>query len=210
MEDVSGSQSGAVHVPCFRTMHSALKEKLRDLLLGSGPVPQLSPVGRRSPQDEVRVFLRGLDTPLDVTHSNVVASLRPLTIGVGIRGGQALRESKWRRLTLDFRQCDGSSKLLGRIDLRVDGSIPLEEGALLLCRCGRSRNYCTTPARFYMQELYHYYGRFRSRAHGDPYNFKMSAPELRRLFVFYIWGIYLTQVTPTSCGRQKQHFQCRR
>ena len=24
------------------------------------------------------------------------------------------------------------------------------------------------------------------------------------------WGIYLTQVTPTSCGRQKQHFQCRR
>ncbi len=24
------------------------------------------------------------------------------------------------------------------------------------------------------------------------------------------WGIYLTQVTPTSCGRQKQHFRCRR
>ena len=167
-------------------MRSPLKEKLRDLLLGSGPVPQLSPVGRRSPQDEVSVSLKGLDTSLDVTHSNVVASLRPLTIGVGVRGGSAFIQAKRKRPTLEFRQSGGSRKLLGRIDLRADDNISLNEGALLLCHCRRSRNYCTSPARFYRHELYQHYGRFRSRGRGDPYNFNMSAPELRRVFVFYI------------------------
>ena len=95
-------------------------------------------------------------------------------------------QAQRKRLTLEFRQGGGSGNLLGRIGLRVDDKIPLEEGTLLLYCCESSRNYCTSPARFYLYELYHHYGRFRSRGQGDPYNFKMSAPALRRLFVFYI------------------------
>ena len=50
------------------------------------------------------------------------------------------------------------------------------------------------------------------RAALNQHLFKVTSKAFPKWFYLncIYWGIYLTQVTPTSCGRQKQHFQCRR
>ena len=55
-------------------------------------------------------------------------------------------------------------------------------------------------------------GSFEGRElHLDILSGAVAAPDdIKYSFKFLDWGIYLTQVTPTSCGRQKQHFRCRR
>ena len=103
-------------------MLRALKKKLRALALGPNPVPQLATVGRHSPQDEVRVLVGGLDGELDVTRSNVVVALRPLTLGLGVGDGHSLNDVKRKQLTLNFRQETRNGRLLGRIGLRIGNS----------------------------------------------------------------------------------------
>src|SRR5450432_4709749 len=55
-----------------------LKQRLRK----RANFPRYGPVGMRDPQQQVQVWLHGLGEPMDVTRNNVVAALRPFTIGV--------------------------------------------------------------------------------------------------------------------------------
>ncbi len=183
-------------------MHARLKRRVRNFLLGSGPVPRLAPVGKHDPQDEVRVILKGLGSSIDVTRNNVVASLRPLTLGLGIESAHSSERFQGKRLTLEFREQHGENRLLGRIGLSVVNSKQLGTAQLHLCRCRSARNFCVSRRGACMHEIYHAYQGWRSGRHPNPYNFRMSASDLRCLFVFYICPrpVVLVTVTHEAAG----------
>src|ERR1700727_574591 len=95
---------------------------LRQFVFGP-PIPQFCTVGLKYPQLEVRVWLRGLGEPMDVTDSNVIVAARPFTVGIGLEhvpDGATINRSP---LFLGF--CDRSvdSHLLGEIQLSYVGTI---------------------------------------------------------------------------------------
>jgi hypothetical protein len=59
---------------------AALKRRIQ-------PLPQWPPIALRAPQEGVQVRLITGRGEIDVTRAAVVASLRPLTIGVGLDAG---------------------------------------------------------------------------------------------------------------------------
>ncbi len=81
-------------------------------------LPRYGPVGLQAPQHLVDVFFESDGEPKNVTANNVVAALRPFTIGVMFEAGSAPDPSN-RRYRLCFREREGSQDFLGAFDLKM-------------------------------------------------------------------------------------------
>src|SRR6202453_1614180 len=114
---------------------------LRQLVFGP-PIPQFCTVGLKDPQSEVRVWLRGLGAPLDVTDSNVIAAARPFTVGIGLKHIPDEATIKHAPLFLGFSDRYGDTRLLGEIQLSYAETINIGDGVLCLFRASRSTNRC--------------------------------------------------------------------
>jgi flavin reductase (DIM6/NTAB) family NADH-FMN oxidoreductase RutF len=145
-------------------------------------LPRYGPLGLRDPQQFVEVWLEGCGAPRDVTRNNVVAALRPFTIGVMLEAASA-EALAGADLRLAMRQ-RGSGFLLGVIHLRLVPTIPL--GALRFClfETPKCENYCVPAAAL---RLYYQRQRWRSwqRQRKNPYNFRMTLSDIRCSYVFY-------------------------
>ena len=160
-------------------MIQPIKERLKALL----NIPYYGPVGLHDPQREVEVWLRGAGEPMDVTYNNVVAALRPFTLGVMFDAGDS-RTFDGRQLRLCFHEGGGRKRLLGVIHLRPVRAIPLPAHQFCLFETGACENYSVSPLNL---RLYYFntQRQARHKLRNDPYNFQMTQPDLRSSFVFY-------------------------
>ena len=110
---------------------------LREIVFGP-PIPQFCTVGLKYPQSEVRVWLRGLGSPLDVTDTNVIVTARPFTVGIGLeahsRRGYHQKCPSVHRISVitpGTTLARRNSTLLRRDDLhRRPGTLPVQGIAL--------------------------------------------------------------------------------
>src|SRR5580658_10104921 len=110
--------------------NSRARTALRQFVFGP-PIPQFCTVGLKYPQSEVRVWLRGLSAPLDVTDSNVIVAARPFTVGIGLEQVPDGASIERVPLSLGFSDCSGDNRLLGEIQLSYAETIRI--GDRVLC-----------------------------------------------------------------------------
>jgi flavin reductase (DIM6/NTAB) family NADH-FMN oxidoreductase RutF len=146
--------------------------------------PRYGPVGMHDPQQQVRVWLHGLEETLDVTSNNVVAALRPFTIGVMISRHHP-EDLNARPLRLCLYERGGTDRLLGVIHLRFVRSIPLREHRLCLFETPRFENFCVDPLKLRLYDVYEQWC-IRQRQRNNPYNFLMTTDGILCSHVFYI------------------------
>lgn len=163
-----------------------IRQGLKRLLLGSASVHQYRPIGLRDPQSEVSVWLHGLGPPRDVTDSNVAASTKPVTLGIGFEKDLHFTTVRRARLSLKFREREGEKRLLGEIDLRPIEAIPLDDGQLCLFQPESCKNYCATKPRLWARYLYIDFQQRRARKRSRVRERQITAGHLHCLFVFYI------------------------
>lgn len=173
-------------VPDMKDTANQVRQELKRLLFGSASVRQYCPVGLRAPQTEVSVWLHGLGAPRDVTDSNVVASTRPLTLGIGLEKELHLTTVKRARPSLKFRERQGEHRVLGEIGLRAAEAIFLEDGQLLLFEPHHCKNYCVARPWLWSRYLYFAYRQWRARKRSQAPELQIPAAHLHCLFVFYI------------------------
>jgi flavin reductase (DIM6/NTAB) family NADH-FMN oxidoreductase RutF len=154
-----------------------IKERLKSLL----NIPYYGAVGLHDPQRKVEVWLRGAGEPIDVTYNNVVAALRPFTLGVML---DAKDSRTFEQPRLCFHERAAGKRLLGVIHLRPVRTIALPAHRFCLFETGVCENYSVSSLNL---RLY-YFNTQRQAAHKlrkDPYNFQMTQADLRSSFVFY-------------------------
>lgn len=153
-------------------------------LLKSVKFPQYVATGRTEPQQEIEAWLCGLGEPIDVTRNNVVASLRPLMIGVMFESN-CTQPVEGNDLRLCFYERNRSRNSLGEIRLRLARKIALPSHRFCLFRPVSCRNHCLDPLSLRLYYLYESW-RCRKQQRKNPYNFWMEPQHLRCLFTFYI------------------------
>ena len=155
----------------------------RPLLKAAG-YPRYGPVAMDDPQEDVEVWLRGSCEPRNVTRNNVIAALRPLTIGVMFgRNESPPQAGQAFRLSMQDRRVP--QHLLGALHLRFARSIELAEHRFCLFELDGSENLCVPSLSlrlYYLQEQ----RRMRQRRRTSPYNFQMTPQDVRGIHVFYI------------------------
>jgi flavin reductase (DIM6/NTAB) family NADH-FMN oxidoreductase RutF len=145
-----------------------------------GPLPQWSPVGIVPPQRAVSVALEWLGQSVDVTENHVVASLKPLTLAIGLHGEQGPSDSA----TLIYRD-NASGQAIGFIDIRSRGMrrVVGEAAAIALFEVDRASQRCLPwPKR-------HWNAWLQARAmrrNRNPHNFRMAPAAVQQLMTFYI------------------------
>jgi|SRR5579863_1205341 flavin reductase (DIM6/NTAB) family NADH-FMN oxidoreductase RutF len=157
---------------------------LRRFVFGP-PIPQFCTVGLKYPQSEVRVWLRGLGAPLEVTDRNVVVAARPFTVGIGldrIPDGATISAP----LFLGFSDRSEDTRLLGEIRLSYAETIRIGDRALCLFRASRSTNRCL-PRRVVWRRYLDFARQQRRVAKGPtPPETQMIIREFFALSTFYI------------------------
>jgi flavin reductase (DIM6/NTAB) family NADH-FMN oxidoreductase RutF len=153
-------------------------------LLKTANYPRYDSVGLHDPQDDVEVWLSGSGEPINVTRNQVVAALRPFTIGVMVaRNHRELADGTSVELRIEDRR--RPQRTLGVIHLRPVRAIELSEHRFCLFETAGCENLCVPSASL---RLY-YLGegrRARLRQRRNPYNFQMTPGDLRCMHVFYI------------------------
>jgi flavin reductase (DIM6/NTAB) family NADH-FMN oxidoreductase RutF len=154
---------------------TALKQWVR-------PLPQWPPVALREPQAAVKVHLATAQGEFDVTHTAVVAALRPLTLAVGLDAAQVAAVEAQRQPQLHFVDLE-SRRTVGELHLQhvrywstsgiTLGFFEIRHGAQ---RCVR------WPYRSWNRWLQNR----RMRANADPNNFCMPAEAVQQQMIFYI------------------------
>jgi flavin reductase (DIM6/NTAB) family NADH-FMN oxidoreductase RutF len=166
------------------TIHRA-RTALRQFVFGP-PIPQFCTVGLKYPQSEVRVWLRGLGAPLDVTDSNVIVAARPFTVGLGLEQVPAGATIERIPLFLGFSDCSGDNRLLGEIQLSYAETIRIGDRVLCLFRASRSTNRCL-PRSVVWRRYLDFARQQRRVARGPkPPETQMIISELFALSTFYI------------------------
>lgn len=155
---------------------------VRSALLGRNPVPQYAVVGVRQPQRKVRVELRGIGSPLDVTNNNVVASLSPLRIAVALSQDSARILKSTEGAHLAFIEQERSGRNLGQIGISLEDTRPLGANVLCIFRTGKSINHCVSK---WKSIVYEQYRSWSARRRKDRYNHQMSRGDLQSFLVFY-------------------------
>jgi flavin reductase (DIM6/NTAB) family NADH-FMN oxidoreductase RutF len=155
-----------------------MKALIKRLAFGAAPMPAHVAVGLPRPAEFVRVSLDGLG---DVSTDHVPVSLRPFTVGVCL--DRSVTAQDLRRATLTFRDWDNVRPTRGRLRLTSEQAIDLGSRRLWLFHVTSSTNGCLPPLQVYARELHDWWGR-RKRA--NPYNFRMTAADLRAINVYYI------------------------
>jgi flavin reductase (DIM6/NTAB) family NADH-FMN oxidoreductase RutF len=152
---------------------------VKDLLRRVLNLPRYGALALRDPQQSVEVWLEGWGEPRDVTCNQVVACLRPFTIGIILSeqvGEGILRLCFYRR---------GSRRLMGRLHLKAVGSIPLTGRHFCLFEVAGCDNYCVSPLPLRAYDLREQ-ARAERRQRRNPHNFRMTHPDIRASHVFYI------------------------
>jgi flavin reductase (DIM6/NTAB) family NADH-FMN oxidoreductase RutF len=158
---------------------------LRQFVFGP-PIPHFCTVGLKDPQSEVRVWLRGLGTPLDVTDRNVIVAARPFTVGVGLEADSDEATIKRASLSLSFSDHFGHPRLLGEIQLSYAETIRIGNRLLCLFRGSRSTNRCL-PRSVVWRRYWDFARQQRRVAKGPtPPETQMIIGELFALSTFYI------------------------
>ena len=154
------------------------------LLLKLANYPRYGPVGMDDPQEAIEVWLRGPGDPRNVTRNNVVAALRPFTIGVMLgRNDSPPREGEPFHLCVNDRRTP--QELLGAIHLRLVRTLELPDHRFCLFEVETSENLCVPAVSlrlYYLEER----RRAEKRLRSNPYNFQMTTSDLRASHVFYI------------------------
>jgi flavin reductase (DIM6/NTAB) family NADH-FMN oxidoreductase RutF len=162
---------------------SEFVESVRERLRMLANPPRYGPLGLYDPQRNVDVWLRGVGPPRNVTYNNVVAALRPFTIGVML-GGDESPIPETLPVSLCMRERE-SNRQLGSIELRLTRTIPLPEHRFCLFEAGACRNRCVTASNLLLY-YFRQWRRIRSNQRKNPYNFQMTSGGLRASYVFYI------------------------
>lgn len=158
---------------------------LRQLVFGP-PIPQFCTVALTNPQSEVRVWLRGLGAPVDVTDCNVIASARPFMVGIGLQHIPDEATVKHSPLFLGFRDRAGDTRLLGEIELSYSEAIRIGDRVLCLFRALRSTNRCLPRSLVWRRYLDFARRERRVNNGSSPPETKMITRELFALSTFYI------------------------
>jgi flavin reductase (DIM6/NTAB) family NADH-FMN oxidoreductase RutF len=158
------------------------KQILKRLLLGPTDFSQQHTIGLHEPQSEIVVWLKGLGSPLEVTHRHFMACGAPFLIGIGMDRELTAAELGGKQLSLFFHERAGDGQLLGKIDLVPFETLPLDEQSLHLFRSYGSRNYCLPLPRLWMRYLQYAYQRW----HSPNSEISMSASDVHSMCVFYI------------------------
>jgi len=156
-----------------------LKQPLRWAL----NLPRYGPVALKDPQSTVEVWLEGPEAPRDVTANNVVASLRPFTVGIML-GESAPPPSEEQKPRLCFRD-RSSQRLLGVLHLSPAGAIALPGYRFCLFEIKSCENYCVSRLQMRAYDLREQW-RAERRQHRNPHNFRMSHEGIRCSHAFYI------------------------
>jgi flavin reductase (DIM6/NTAB) family NADH-FMN oxidoreductase RutF len=161
----------------------SLRRTVSRALLGE-PIPQYVVVGLEEPQREVTVSLegRGLGSR-DVTQNNVVASLRPLVLAIGLPSAPDAETVARERWELVFREGSPGGATLGRLGLRSAGSLALEGGHYCLFEPSGHESRCLPRTR---QSAHYAYQWWKDRSNRDAYNFRMEFLHFLRLWTFYL------------------------
>jgi flavin reductase (DIM6/NTAB) family NADH-FMN oxidoreductase RutF len=158
---------------------------LREFVFGP-PIPQFCTVGLKYPQSEVRVWLRGLGSPLDVTDTNVIVAARPFTVGIGLERIPDAATIERAHLFMNFSDHSGDNRWLGEIRLSYAETIRIGDRALCLFRGSRSTNRCL-PRSVVWRRYLDFARRQRRVAKGPtPPETRMIIRELFALSTFYI------------------------
>src|SRR5689334_23884884 len=99
-------------------MRRILDRTIKRITLGDAELHQSCTVGTPDPQLETRVWLEGLDDPLDITSNHLVACASPFTVGIGLTPDQN-RQAERSHLSVKFRKRDGDQILLANVALRT-------------------------------------------------------------------------------------------
>ncbi len=154
------------------------------LLLKLANYPRYGPVGLDDPQKEVEVWLRGPGEPKNVTRNNVIAALRPFTVGV-MHGRNEAQPSEGQPFHLCMNDRRAPQQLLGIIHLRLVRTLELPDHRFCLFEVDASENLCVPAVSlrlYYLEER----RRAEKRLRTNPYNFQMTPTDLRASHVFYI------------------------
>ena len=161
-----------------------LVTRAKRLLLKLANYPRYGPVGLDDPQEAIEVWLQGPGEPRNVTHNNVIAALRPFTIGVMFERNEAQpREGQPFDLCMHDRRAP--QQLLGVIHLRLASTLDLTDHRFCLFEVDASENLCVPAVSlrlYYLEER----RRAEKRRRKNPYNFQMTPNDLRASHVFYI------------------------
>lgn len=156
---------------------------LKRLVLGP-PLPEYLAVGLPNPQTLITLTLHGLGPAQEVTGNSVIASLRPLRIAIALTTTD-LQRAHTTPLRLQLAETEAPARLLGRLELTLQQALPLGDRHLGLFAVVRHANHCLPPwllQRAYIQRAW----QRRAERKRNPYNFRMSLPDLRAHYVFYI------------------------
>ena len=143
-----------------------------------GPLPQWAPVAIVPPQRAVSVSLEWPGHSVDVTENHTVASLKPLTLAIGLDTGISHPDAA----TLIY--CDNTSgRDVGFIGIRSSGVRSIGETAIGLFEMKGVGHRCLPwPRR-------HWNAQLQARAmrrNKNPHNFRMAPAAVQQLMTFYI------------------------
>jgi flavin reductase (DIM6/NTAB) family NADH-FMN oxidoreductase RutF len=159
---------------------SRLSETARQVL----NLPCYGAVALQDPQSLVDVSLEQAGARLDVTHNNVVAALRPFTIGVMLDANDH-RGWDHEPSRLCIHERGGSRRLLGVIYLRPVRVLPLPKHRFCLFETTGCQNHCVSTFGLYLHYLRERW-RAAERHRRNPHNFEMTQADVRCSWAFYI------------------------
>lgn len=143
-----------------------------------GPLPQWAPVAIVAPQRDVSVSLDWSGRSVDVTENHTVASLKPLTLAIGL--GDGVGDVKTARLI--YRD-NNSGRAVGHVDVRLSTVRSIAETAIGLFEViGASQRCLSWPRRDWNAWL-----QARAiRRNRNPHNFQMVPAAVQQLMTIYI------------------------
>ncbi len=162
---------------------TSLMNSGKRMLLERAGFPHYGPVALHDPQTQVDVWLRGDAVETNVTRNNVVAALRPFTIGIMFARSEPLPLSG-ERFRLCLYERGRTQRLLGVIRLRAAGAIDLPEHRFGLFEMNGCQNLSAPAVSLHLYYLLEQWRAAQRRT--SPYNFQMSLPDLRCMHVFYL------------------------
>jgi flavin reductase (DIM6/NTAB) family NADH-FMN oxidoreductase RutF len=146
------------------------------------PLPQWPPIALRAPQEGVQVRLVTVRGEIDVTRAAVVASLRPLTLGVGLDAGLCAAIEDASAPSLEFVDLE-SGRTVGSLELRHARNWLAAGTAIGLFEVQGGRHRCVRwPRRPWNRWLQNRL----MRKNTDPNNFFMAPEAVQQQMIFYI------------------------
>jgi flavin reductase (DIM6/NTAB) family NADH-FMN oxidoreductase RutF len=147
-----------------------------------GPLPQWSPIALNQPQEAVQVRLLSPDGEFDVTRAAVVASLRPLTLAIGL--DEKLQSAVGKHSSARLHLVDLDTRgTVGMLDLSHVRNWETSGITLGLFEIRHGEHHC---ARWPLREWNRWQQNRVMRRNSDPHNFVMPADAVQQQMIFYI------------------------